>query len=108
MYVGAKYEFPCIYDDDALTFRAAEFGQAGGVGLEFIVTDDMQELSVVVGIDHLNELHAAVNAALEAVATHGIHLAEEAEEKKKQDDARAFLKRWGLDKPSSCQSAEPS
>jgi hypothetical protein len=104
-YAGAEYRFACSDDTgNTLVFQAVQTDTDGDVGLYVAVEDDaLYPTSVVLGVEHLNELHAAINAALEAVATNGIRLIEEAAEKaaeeaarEKEKTSREALRRMGL------------
>lgn len=81
-YKGIRYEIPCsITSTDVLVIRAFENG-AGNVVLGVEVGNhDVDGYdaygSVVIGPEHLTELHGAFNGALGAVATNGIRLVEE-------------------------------
>jgi hypothetical protein len=83
-YSGAEYRFPCaVSPGDKLSFQAHQFGTTEPeVRLWLTIEDENgEELgAVAIGPDHLAEFHAAINAALGAVADNGIRLIEEQEQ----------------------------
>lgn len=80
-YRGAKYKFPCTFiPSEHLLFQAGQASEEDDtVGLWVALGNERTEelVNIFIGPNHLNEFHAAVNAALAAVADNGIRLIDE-------------------------------
>lgn len=104
-YQGMRYEVPCSVDsEDVLVFRAFE-DASGDVVLGVEVGRNFEggyeaDMAVVIGTEHLNEFHTAVNGALAAVADNGIRLIDE--------EYEATFKRLHLNDAVEASKPEPA